>query len=196
MFLSYCQKGYSSRTRIKTPFRRVFSFENYRVRKVIPVEQGLRPKTNLLPYYQNGICQKGYSSRTRIKTIHSFVCICFLCQPCQKGYSSRTRIKTFIFCNCCQPVQCQKGYSSRTRIKTSIGIPHLCKWIRQKGYSSRTRIKTKYLNISSFFVSQSQKGYSSRTRIKTPGQERFPSPAEVRKVIPVEQGLRHHPNSK
>ena len=119
------------------------------VRKVIPVEQGLRPSANGSFSGCAVMCQKGYSSRTRIKTkIHMKNTI----YSSQKGYSSRTRIKTDRTSNGNKRIEIrsQKGYSSRTRIKTNgkdngISISNMC----QKGYSSRTRIKT----LSSYFYS-------------------------------------------
>ena len=63
------------------------------VRKVIPVEQGLRHGILQFVYIFFRNRQKGYSSRTRIKTLAAFD---YTLQQgvCQKGYSSRTRIKT------------------------------------------------------------------------------------------------------
>ena len=138
------------------------------VRKVIPVEQGLRPSANGSFSGCAVMCQKGYSSRTRIKTMLRYLTIILPTAYSQKGYSSRTRIKTKIHMKN-TIYSSQKGYSSRTRIKTdrtSNGNKRI--EIRsQKGYSSRTRIKTNGKDNGISISNMCQKGYSSRTRIKT-----------------------------
>ena len=161
-FISWCQRPYSIRTRIKTDF-----------------DSG----THVV-----GLRQRPYSIRTRIKTIFPESHASRTSR--QRPYSIRTRIKTIFRCRYQRLLQVRDHIPLEQGLRRGYNRRRVGGLWGQRPYSIRTRIKT-CGSIRWRYFRWCQRPYSIRTRIKTDGYGIVSHLIHVRDHIPLEQGLRH-----